>query len=672
VARLQGEAYELDGQADKALESYQAALDRGDGRMGTVQRLLKLLLAQQRHAEAQALLGKLSQTLKARTGLARLDTQLAILTAEAGDGQTLAEVRRHHLKTARELVAAGSKDHRDYLWLGQVSLLAGERAEAEKAFCKARDLAREAPEAWASLVLLLAQTDRAKAEAELAAARQLLPRERHAQVLAVGYEALGQTAKAGQYYAALARATSAGPEEWLVAAAFYDRAGQRAEAEPLLRRLLEAGPKTPPASAAWARQTLAVTLATASPPRFKEALELVPARSGETAKDRQARGLVLATRPAHRGEAIRLLEGLSAPSPFARFVLAQIYEADGHWPRARAQLVALVADEGKSPTFLDYYARALLRHQEPEEAAKYVRRLAELGAATFEVTELQARVLHATGDKDQALSLVQKYARGSQAQLGKAAFVLEQLGFPAEAENLYRAHAAAAKQPEDGLALALFLGRQKRVAEALDICAGAWAKCRPEAVANACVTVVRVAGASATRGPQIEGWLKSAMRRRPQSKGLGMFLAQLYEQQGQWDKAMVAYRDVLAPNDRNIVALNNLAYLQALNGGDVDEALRLADRAIELAGPLHELLDTRALIYLKKGQAARAVEDLQQALAQTRSPTRYFHLALAQRQAGNRVSAAGAWRQATRAGLAEEAVNALERPAFRQLLEELK
>jgi tetratricopeptide (TPR) repeat protein len=672
VARLQAEAHELDGQADKALESYQAALDRGDSRMGTVRRLLKLLLEQKRHAEAQAVLGKLSRTLMARTGLARLDAQLALVTAEAGDGQTLEEVRRHRLKAARDLVAADSKDYRDYLWLGLVSELAGERAAAEKALRKARELAREAPETWATLILLLAQTDRQKAEEELAAARKELPPARQASVLAAGYEALGQLDKAGRHYAALAEADSAGHPEMLAAAAFYDRTGQWTKSEPLLRRLLDPAVKAPAATAAWARRALAVTLAAGTYPQFKEALALVPERPTEESADRQARAMVLATRPAHRREAIGLLEGLPAPSPGARFVLARLYQKDGRWPRARVQLLGLLAEDGNNPAYLDYMIRGLLHNKEAAEAQPYMDRLAKLIEPTFAVTDLRARVLHANGQKEEARRLVQQFAGGAGARLDRAARLLEDLDHPAEAEKLYRAHAADAKQPENVLELALYLGRHKRLAEALDICAVAWTRCRPEAVANASVTVVRAGGATAAQAQQVESWLKAALRRAPQAQGVAMLLAELYEQQGEWDRAMAVYRDVLRPNGRSIVALNNLAYLQALRGGDVDEALRLADRAIELAGPLDELLDTRALVHLKKGQAVQAVKDLQQAMAQARRPVQYFHLAQAQRQAGNRVAAAEAWRQVTRARLSAEAVHALERPAFLQLTEELK
>ena len=60
----------------------------------------------------------------------------------------------------------------------------------------------------------------------------------------------------------------------------------------------------------------------------------------------------------------------------------------------------------------------------------------------------------------------------------------------------------------------------------------------------------------------------------------------------------------------NVVALNNLAYLLALNGGSQAEALALIQRAIDQAGPDPEMLDTRALVYLKGGQADRAGKDL--------------------------------------------------------------
>jgi Tfp pilus assembly protein PilF len=170
----------------------------------------------------------------------------------------------------------------------------------------------------------------------------------------------------------------------------------------------------------------------------------------------------------------------------------------------------------------------------------------------------------------------------------------------------------------------------------------------------------------------VERLLKEALARQPQARLLGNFLAGLYEQEGRWEEAVAAYRAVLKDNGRDVMALNNLAYLLALRGGDTAEALALVERAVELAGPVGALLDTRGVVHLKRGQTEQAVKDLQQALMQASSPGRYLHLALAHHRGRDRAAAARAWRQVTASGLGQEAVHPLEREDFVRLTRELR
>jgi Tfp pilus assembly protein PilF len=191
-------------------------------------------------------------------------------------------------------------------------------------------------------------------------------------------------------------------------------------------------------------------------------------------------------------------------------------------------------------------------------------------------------------------------------------------------------------------------------------------------VARVSVAVLRNPGATPAQLLDVEARLKAALTLRPEVPAVTVFLAELYDLQGRQDEAVKTYRGVLRRDGRNVVALNNLAYLLAVGSGDLAEALELINRAIDLAGPVGQLLDTRAVVYLKQGQAGQAVADLQQALAQAASPGKHFHLAWAQHQAGNRAAAADAWRRATGAGLGEGSLHPLERPAFRRLAGALK
>ena len=82
------------------------------------------------------------------------------------------------------------------------------------------------------------------------------------------------------------------------------------------------------------------------------------------------------------------------------------------------------------------------------------------------------------------------------------------------------------------------------------------------------------------------------------------------------DKASALYREVLTKEPKNVIALNNLAYLLALQGND-GLASELIGIAIETAGPITSLLDTRAKIHFKGGRTEQAVDDLKQAISQS-------------------------------------------------------
>jgi hypothetical protein len=98
----------------------------------------------------------------------------------------------------------------------------------------------------------------------------------------------------------------------------------------------------------------------------------------------------------------------------------------------------------------------------------------------------------------------------------------------------------------------------------------------------------------------------------------------------------------------------------------------MIDRAIAVAGPHPSLLDSRAVIHLQKGEHWLAVEDLNQALTQRRSPTDYFHLAQAHFQAKNRPAATDALKKAMELGLQVQQLHALEHSAFHKLTKELE
>jgi len=138
-----------------------------------------------------------------------------------------------------------------------------------------------------------------------------------------------------------------------------------------------------------------------------------------------------------------------------------------------------------------------------------------------------------------------------------------------------------------------------------------------------------------------------------------------------FDEAENTYRDCLKDNPRDVLSLNNLAWLLATKGRDAAEALGHVQKAIDIAGPSVGLLDTRAMVYLTQGQADRAVKELEEVAAEDPSPTSFFHLAQAYRAANNKTAARDNWRRALDGGLKEKDLHPFERDRYQLFVKEL-
>jgi tetratricopeptide (TPR) repeat protein len=701
IPRLQGQLFDKQKQPDKALEKYQRALELGDGTAPVVRRVVQLLVQRGRVVEATALLKKQPESLINTPELGRIAAELVLVAPEEGSEDSKKEARKQAFERAQKQVKE-SKDHRDFLWLGRMAALAGQTDEAEKAYRRARDLAPTAPETWTSLILLLARSDatkaeKARAEEELAQAQKQLIGDEAAPKLALCQEALGHNDQAEKLYlAALARRTNDANLLQMLAT-FYARTGQPARMEPVLSRLIEHDTGAPETTVGWARRTLAINLATRGGYRgFQDALKLLEKVADDqdgSGEDRYARGIVLATQPAHRAEAIQLLEAASAAKSVpagnksnTTLLLLQLYEQEGNWPQARALLQSLVAENRKNPVYVSRYIRVLLKSKMFQEAQTWLEAMPKQDpkSPSAEYVELHARVLEKLGKKDEALRQVRNYAEDPNAQPVVAALLYEQLGQPKKAEPLYRKYYDT-HVPGSTFALAAYLCRQKdRIAEALELHEKAWKQEPPEAAVRVSLALLGVKKLSAEQRLAVVDAIRSGVKKKPDSLYLQLCLAQAYEQCDQIPQAEGVYRQILEKEPNNTLALNNLAYRLATQGESLEEAQARIEKAIENAGPQAELLDTQAWVHLQAGRAEDAIKDLDKAIAQGAAPMFQLHLAMAYQRTGDTKravkeydkaveeydKAVDAGPKAAQRSLAE-IVPASEQAAFAQLKKEL-
>jgi tetratricopeptide (TPR) repeat protein len=159
-----------------------------------------------------------------------------------------------------------------------------------------------------------------------------------------------------------------------------------------------------------------------------------------------------------------------------------------------------------------------------------------------------------------------------------------------------------------------------------------------------------------------------------------MVMANLCSDDQRYDEAEALYREILAKDPKQASSLNNLAFLLANRQTKIDEALQLINRAMEISGPMASMLDTRALVYLADNQPDKALADLDVALADidVTSPTngpppvRLFHQARAYQQAGKTAEATDALLRAQKLGLKPEKLDAVERPLYMKLRDDLR
>jgi tetratricopeptide (TPR) repeat protein len=134
--------------------------------------------------------------------------------------------------------------------------------------------------------------------------------------------------------------------------------------------------------------------------------------------------------------------------------------------------------------------------------------------------------------------------------------------------------------------------------------------------------------------------LKQAQAIQPESVTIAGTLALALEAGGQSGAATEHYRGVLKLDPDNAVAMNNLAYLLSENGGDLDEALSLAQKARKTQPDMTEISDTVGWIYLKKGSPDDAIAAFDTVVQKEPARAEYhYHLAMALVQKGDKFAA---------------------------------
>lgn len=348
--------------------------------------------------------------------------------------------------------------------------------------------------------------------------------------------------------------------------------------------------------------------------------------------------LVLANYYLRRGQAddaltIMLEAQRHAPdTPAVALLLGRSQLAAGKASDARATLERLAAAAPDAPLAHLNLAMAQQAANDPDAARSSLQRTLELQPDNHFARAALGQIEVRSGRYDDALSIADRLAKDlPDAPAGDVlrGDVHQAQGDLPAAVAAYRA--GFERQPSSPLLLKLVLAEQR---------AGMNDQARARALA----------------------WLEQ----HPEDSSVRSILAAASHQGGKEDDALAQYERVLETAPRNVIALNNLAWLYDKRGDD--RALDLAKRAHELRPDRPEVQDTYGWLLVKSGRVEQGLSLIEKALeGAPENKDIAFHRAAALHQAGESNRA----RELLEKLLAETTQFA-ERDAAQALLEKLR
>jgi Tfp pilus assembly protein PilF len=135
-------------------------------------------------------------------------------------------------------------------------------------------------------------------------------------------------------------------------------------------------------------------------------------------------------------------------------------------------------------------------------------------------------------------------------------------------------------------------------------------------------------------------------KQKPRNVAAHTMVAMILHVQNKPDEAQKAYERTLAIDSRAAVAANNLAYMHAEAGTNLDVALQLAQTAKAQLPEDPDVNDTLGWVYYKKDMASLALDPLQRSVAKNPSnPLYQYHLGATYLKLGDTAKARAALEQ---------------------------
>jgi tetratricopeptide (TPR) repeat protein len=692
VYLLQGIIAKRQDKQEEAITALETAIRLGERRLRTYEQLVELLYSKQRFTEAEEYLAQLQERVPSSANLSATEISLA---NQAGQLDRA-------LAVARRGVESRPKDPMAHIWLGQVLTSMNKKEEAEQSIRTAIQLAPSDARGYNALFNL--QLHGHQTESAIQTLKDLeknvtMSDGDRAFVLAQGYEQIiravkGSDVNASQYVKLASeeyeKAQQLNPNNVPVLEhrAFFLIAQSPEEAEPILRHILELSPES-----IKSKRMLATLLASRNGEKgWQESQRLLQGVDGQSSDvDQRLQATLLIQRGGteNLAKATQILEQLTSDSkptvPTDRLLLAKVLENQGKTDLARLQYQTLASREDADPSHIIQFVDFLLRTGSSAEATSWLEQLQHKLPNDLRVLSLRARWLHALNRDADIGPAVETVADQLQEKLPAAA-VSEEKRAQAESQlvqeigNIYAGvnqYSAAERWyrrlftllPNQFAPLVQALGHQNRLDDALAICLEAGKTDHSIQPVMVLSSLFGMGQPTPELFEKAEPLITASLTEHADSIDLLNAVANVRLQQQRSNDAIELYRRVVAAKPKDILALNNLATLLGEQPNTFPEAIRFIDTAIDTAGPLPPLLDTKGTILVYNGKPEEAMPLLNEATSGANiDPRFFFHLSLACSGMGKMDEARAALEKARSGKLTQQFLTATDR----RLLEELE
>lgn len=697
---LNGQLAERRGDRAGAIEAYRTALAAGDRRTETLQLITKALYAAGRYDDAKRVLTQFSSS------AAAIGQHETMAIASAVQSNRLSEARA----LAQRAVDENTNDPLHYVLLANLEFEAGDREAAERTFRTALERFPRDQRVWNGVFLFFVQTrqlDKARIALDRWASRVPLSQKDKELVLGDGKLLLGERDAAESHFRKCIQLDG----NYVPARMRMARLLMESDAN-AAREHLDVVLRTDP-SQAEARQFLAAILAaTGSDSDWTQAVQLLERSASDGnglaagVNDRlhaillARKGKNQAERKANYKKAQLILEqrlkqqGAKSPTfDVDRMLLAGIHEQLANLPgedkpaqiRSARDALRPLADRSK-PTaeHLLAYIQFLLRHIADPSAVSsvsisddYRAELASDASDRIDALEtllkdglgsdketlptaLRVKLLSLQGKDEEGKELIEAYAGRelesveSDSERAKIYFRVGSLyqaaNFDEEAEDWFRKLVEIT--PSGYVLVAQSLLKQGKSTEAVDFCIQAGQKLPPSAVATVLAQILSSDKVDPAVDRKAQPLIAAALDEDRGNVDLLMSAAVQRVTRDDLDEAVKLFKRVIELQPRHTLALNNLATIYAEQPAHLSEAQDYVERAMAVAGRNPALLDTLGTILLRAGKFGEAVSALEESVAGSASdPRYYFHLAAAYEGAGQPEKAKAALSTATQMGL---------------------